>query len=209
MLSCAFCRRAAASTLFHPPHIPHIPAPALCVRACVQASGVLLCTDVAARGLDIPDVAWIVQVDPPQDPDQFVHRVGRTARMGRQKTALVMLMPHATPVQEQFSHFPSSSTPLTPFTHAGKCARDADATRGASDRVRGAACEDRGVEGVCVCGRGRADAEFFRLQKASGAVPEALPMETKARGEGGFTTLVTLNGERYPSFTVHGSPSDR
>jgi hypothetical protein len=29
-------------------------------------SGVLLCTDVAARGLDIPDVAWIVQYDPPQ-----------------------------------------------------------------------------------------------------------------------------------------------
>jgi superfamily II DNA/RNA helicase len=30
------------------------------------AGGVLLCTDIAARGLDIPDVAWIVQYDPPQ-----------------------------------------------------------------------------------------------------------------------------------------------
>ncbi|KAG1653913.1 hypothetical protein FOA52_003829 [Chlamydomonas sp. UWO 241] len=57
-------------------------------------SGALLCTDLAARGLDIPDVSWILQFDPPQDPAQFVHRVGRTARMGRQGNALVLLMPH-------------------------------------------------------------------------------------------------------------------
>ena len=56
----------------------------------------LLCTDVAARGLDIPDVAWIVQFDPPQDPDVFVHRVGRTARMGRTGHALTLLLPHET-----------------------------------------------------------------------------------------------------------------
>ena len=46
------------------------------------APGALFCTDVAARGLDIPDVHWIVQHDAPQDPAAFVHRVGRTARMG-------------------------------------------------------------------------------------------------------------------------------
>ena len=46
------------------------------------AAGALFCTDVAARGLDIPDVHWIVQHDAPQDPAAFVHRVGRTARMG-------------------------------------------------------------------------------------------------------------------------------
>ena len=36
--------------------------------------GVLFCTDVAARGIDLPDVDWIVQYDPPKDPSFFVHR---------------------------------------------------------------------------------------------------------------------------------------
>ncbi len=49
---------------------------------------------MAARGLDIPDVGWVLQYDPPQDPSAFVHRVGRTARMGRRGHALVYLLPH-------------------------------------------------------------------------------------------------------------------
>lgn len=47
---------------------------------CKATTGVLLCTDVAQRGLDFPEVDWIVQYDPPDDPDDYVHRVGRTAR---------------------------------------------------------------------------------------------------------------------------------
>lgn len=57
-------------------------------------NALLICTDVAARGLDIPDVDWIVQFDPPQDPDAYVHRVGRTARLGRDGRSLVYLAPH-------------------------------------------------------------------------------------------------------------------
>lgn len=56
-------------------------------------SGVLLCTDVAARGIDVPDVDWIVQFDPPQDPSFYIHRVGRTARAGRKGAALLLLLP--------------------------------------------------------------------------------------------------------------------
>jgi ATP-dependent RNA helicase DDX55/SPB4 len=55
--------------------------------------GALLCTDVAARGLDIPGVDWVLQYDPPQDPDAFVHRCGRTARMGAAGAALLLLAP--------------------------------------------------------------------------------------------------------------------
>jgi len=56
-------------------------------------AGCLLATDVAARGLDIPGVDWVLQVDPPQDPAAFTHRCGRTARMGAHGAALALLLP--------------------------------------------------------------------------------------------------------------------
>jgi len=54
-------------------------------------SGILLCTDVAARGWDIPAVDWIVQYDPPDDPKEYIHRVGRTARAGGRGNALLFI----------------------------------------------------------------------------------------------------------------------
>uniref|UniRef100_A0A803LU85 ATP-dependent RNA helicase n=1 Tax=Chenopodium quinoa TaxID=63459 RepID=A0A803LU85_CHEQI len=56
--------------------------------------GILFCTDVAARGLDIPGVDWIVQYDPPNASTDYVHRVGRTARgEGAKGNALLFLIP--------------------------------------------------------------------------------------------------------------------
>ncbi|XP_006645526.2 DEAD-box ATP-dependent RNA helicase 18 [Oryza brachyantha] len=57
------------------------------------SSGILVCTDVAARGLDIPHVDLIVQYDPPQDPNVFIHRAGRTARYDQEGDAIVFLLP--------------------------------------------------------------------------------------------------------------------
>ncbi|RCK58021.1 ATP-dependent rRNA helicase SPB42 [Candida viswanathii] len=52
---------------------------------------VLMATDVAARGIDIPDVDLVIQIDPPTDPDVFLHRCGRTGRANKVGRAIVML----------------------------------------------------------------------------------------------------------------------
>ncbi|XP_055638612.1 probable ATP-dependent RNA helicase DDX55 homolog [Toxorhynchites rutilus septentrionalis] len=54
----------------------------------------LLCTDLLARGVDIPEMDWVIQWDPPSNAAAFVHRVGRTARQGNEGNALIMLMPN-------------------------------------------------------------------------------------------------------------------
>ncbi|KAI8087481.1 P-loop containing nucleoside triphosphate hydrolase protein [Thamnidium elegans] len=54
---------------------------------------VLLCTDIAARGLDFPAVDWVVQLDCPEDADTYIHRVGRTARFAADGHALMILVP--------------------------------------------------------------------------------------------------------------------
>jgi len=80
---------------------------------CNAEKGILLCTDVAARGLDIPAVDWIIQFDPPSDPKEYIHRVGRTARgLNATGKALLFLMPEEL---NFLKHLKAAKVPLNEF----------------------------------------------------------------------------------------------
>jgi ATP-dependent RNA helicase DeaD len=53
----------------------------------------LIATDVAARGLDIPDVTHVINYDIPMDPESYIHRIGRTGRAGRAGEAVTLVEP--------------------------------------------------------------------------------------------------------------------
>ncbi|CDR97034.1 DEAD/DEAH box domain containing protein, putative [Babesia bigemina] len=52
---------------------------------------VLLCTDIFSRGIDIPQIEWVIQYDAPQDPNFYVHRIGRVSRAGASGNAILLL----------------------------------------------------------------------------------------------------------------------
>ncbi|KAK7057491.1 RNA helicase [Favolaschia claudopus] len=79
-------------------------------------SGILVCTDVAARGLDIPEVDWIIQYDPPDDPRYYIHRVGRTARAGKEGKSLLFLLPNELGF---LRYLKKAKVPLNEFSFPG------------------------------------------------------------------------------------------
>jgi len=83
------------------------------MKFCKEDSGILLCTDVAARGLDIPAVDWIVQYDPPSDPKEYIHRVGRTARGDKGTGNAILIL---RPEENGFLHsLTKAKIPLNEF----------------------------------------------------------------------------------------------
>ncbi|KAF8783005.1 putative ATP-dependent RNA helicase DDX10 like protein [Argiope bruennichi] len=60
---------------------------------CKKNHVVMFATDIAARGLDFPNVNWVVQLDCPEDVNTYIHRAGRTARYEKNGEALLVLLP--------------------------------------------------------------------------------------------------------------------
>lgn len=102
----------------------------------------LLTTDLAARGLDIPQVDLVVQVDAPSDPKAFIHRCGRAGRAGRKGLAVLMLHPGR---EEDYVRFLDvRKTPIHPLTRPAVSVSAADA-QAATEQFRSLLREDRAI----------------------------------------------------------------
>ncbi|KAI1780290.1 ATP-dependent rRNA helicase spb4 [Hypoxylon cercidicola] len=102
---------------------------------------VLLTTDVAARGLDFPQVDLVVQIDPPSDPKSFLHRCGRAGRAGRRGLSVIFLQP----AEEDYVPFLDvRKTPITPLARPAVSIADVEASA-AAEKMRDAVRLDRAL----------------------------------------------------------------
>ena len=63
------------------------------LKITIHITKILFCTDVASRGLDLPNVANVIEYDPPFTIDDHLHRIGRSARLGNEGNATFFLLP--------------------------------------------------------------------------------------------------------------------
>ena len=77
---------------------------------------ILVATDVAARGIDIPGVAYVINFDLPEVPDNYVHRIGRTARAGREGEAIAFCAPEEVDLLRQIQKLMKIEIPVASGT---------------------------------------------------------------------------------------------
>ncbi|PPJ55183.1 hypothetical protein CBER1_05408 [Cercospora berteroae] len=85
---------------------------------------ILLTTDVLARGIDIPDIDLVVQLDPPKQPKDFIHRCGRSGRAGKRGMAITFLSEGGE--EDYVKYLSLQGTPLEPYPNPPNLS-DADA----------------------------------------------------------------------------------
>lgn len=73
---------------------------------------IIVATDVAARGIDIPGVAYVINYDLPEVPDNYVHRIGRTARAGREGKAIMLCAPEEALLLKQIQKLMKFDIPV-------------------------------------------------------------------------------------------------
>jgi superfamily II DNA/RNA helicase len=94
----------------------------------------LIATDVAARGIDVPDVAQVINYDVPEDREAYVHRIGRTGRAGRTGTGISFVLADQAEEMEKISASLGLNTGLKPGRPATETSRPSGRRRGGRRR---------------------------------------------------------------------------
>ena len=120
----------------------------------------LVCSDVAARGLDIPDVSHVINYDAPHHSEDYVHRIGRTGRAGKSGVALTIVTPEDARAVDEIEKLIGRKVEYA----AGEPGVADEAQRVDHERRRG---RDRSRDGSTSCARAR------RRRATRGLTPRA------------------------------------
>ncbi len=126
----------------HGKHPPKVREKNFSAFANSTTPSLLLTTDVAARGLDIPQVDLVIQLDPPTDPKVFLHRCGRAGRAGRKGLSVIFLQPGRE--EDYLGFLEVRKTPVTPLASPTTEMTDEDAQI-LTDAIRKAVIKDRAL----------------------------------------------------------------
>jgi len=186
----------------------------------------MVATDVAARGIDVEGISRVIQVEPPTDPDSYVHRSGRTGRAGRKGTSILLVPPQGLTRASLLLRRAGITWRIEPVPTSDVLAKQAldrrfeeltgdgeDPTGAAQElaaRILGAGYGQRALARLIASAEGNAPAPRA-LTRLEAPKPKAPPSRPSARGRAAKAAKETQDWARFKVTwgEVHGADARR